>query len=109
MEKNIFLPNVFGPKLWSVIHIAAAAYPMLPTENEIEEMKHFVVGIPATIPCGKCKEDTRNFIRDIVSNETFNNRETLFKFTVDLHNHVNRKLNKAEITVNNAKKLWGMT
>jgi len=107
MTQNVFLPSVFGPKLWAVIHTAAAAYPMNPSENEIEEMKFFVTGIPASIPCTRCKEDTRNFIQANIMNETFRSREKLFEFSVDLHNYVNRKLNKAEITVKNAKKLWG--
>lgn len=107
MEKNIFHPQIFGPKMWSVLHTAASAYPVYPKENEIEEMKYFIIGLPAAIPCVKCKTDTRNFINTFSSNYMFTNRETLFAFTVELHNYVNRKLGKPELSMDSAKKLWG--
>ncbi len=101
-------PKIWGPHLWAYLHYSAANYPEHPTESEIQEMIHWLCSLPVTIPCVNCSkhyrkyiEDTKPYLYNICSN-----KESLFNFLVDIHNKVNIRNGKPEMTYDQARKIY---
>lgn len=88
-------PAVFGPRIWSLVHTMAATYPIVPTFYEKEQMKFLLKGFPALLPCQVCKNSIQEWM---VYNANLDlivqNRQTLSEFFFNMHNFVNKKLNK---------------
>ena len=58
------------------------------------------------IPCPFCKHNFGKKIKKEPINENVNNAKDMFKYTVRLHNSVNRQNNKKMYTFNEAKELY---
>ena len=87
-------PTVWGPKLWFVIHTFALNYPDNPTYEDKRVMEEFFNNLKYSIPCNKCRVHYRQRLqRDPIINY-LDNRQSLFKYTIDLHNQVNKSLGK---------------
>ena len=87
-------PEVWGPKLWFVIHTFALNYPDNPTYEDKRVMEEFFNNLKYSIPCNKCRVHYRQRLqRDPIINY-LDNRQSLFKYTIDLHNQVNKSLGK---------------
>jgi hypothetical protein len=108
LYKNTGAPEVFGPPMWFTLHNGAARYPDNPSPIIKERMKNFILGIPAMVPCKKCREDSTSYIernkKDL--DKIVSDKSHLFKFFVDFHNDVNKKLNKPIMSLKDAKKLY---
>ena len=101
-------PKVWGPHFWFILHNGALNYPPLANPLCIERMKNFIIGIPIMIPCETCKEHATSYIE---KNKDYfdyicSSRDKLFKFFVDFHNYVNIRQNKAEMSYDDAYKLY---
>lgn len=87
-------PTVWGPKLWFVIHTFALNYPDNPTYEDKRVMEEFFNNLKSTIPCHKCRIHYRQNLQNNPIINYLDNKQSLFKFTVDLHNIVNKSLGK---------------
>lgn len=101
-------PEVWGPAFWFSLHNGAIKYPIDPSPLWKERMKHFILGIPVMVPCEKCSdhataylEQNYNQLDNIVSS-----RSNLFQFFWKFHNYVNERLNKPQISLEYAYKLY---
>jgi hypothetical protein len=79
-----------GPTLWKILHTFAK-------NNEYD--KNWVDYFASKIPCGSCRMHFSNFTRPARG-------EDFFKWTVDTHNAVNKRLGKPEMAVSNARMLY---
>lgn len=87
-------PIVWGPKLWFVIHTFALNYPDNPTYENKRVMEEFFNNLKHSIPCNKCKiHYTQRLDRNPIINH-LDSKQSLFKYTIDLHNQVNKSLGK---------------
>ena len=87
-------PTIWGPKLWFVIHTFALKYPDNPTYEDKRVMEEFFNNLKYSIPCNKCRVHYRQRLeRDPIVNY-LDSRQSLFKYTIDLHNQVNKSLGK---------------
>lgn len=101
-------PKYWGSRYWFVLHNASINYPIKASLTEKERMKGFILGIPVTLPCEKCKPHAQAYI---MKNTEFldiicDGRNNLFKFFVDFHNTVNYRLGKPILTYDQAYKLY---
>lgn len=88
--------KVWGKYFWSTLHITALAYPSKPTIEDRETYKTFFTIFGNILPCKKC---TINYNRHLVELPIFpylESRDELFKWTIMLHNIVNRELGKSQ-------------
>jgi hypothetical protein len=92
-------PTVWGPFFWMTIHITALGYPSKPTYTEKRSAKQFFESLANLIPCPVCREHYKQHITKNPILPHLDNRSDLFKWTVELHNAVNEKLNKPKWTV----------
>ena len=88
-------PKIWGPHIWATIHNAALSAD---ASSQYEDFEIFIKGLSKLLPCDVCRED---FLTYLKKNEP---KRPAFEWTVDLHNHVNKKLGKNQISVESARR-----
>ena len=87
-------PKIWGPKLWFVMHTFALNYPDQPNYEDKRVMEEFFNNLKSSIPCQKCRiHYTQRLERNPIINY-LDSKQSLFKYTIDLHNQVNKSLGK---------------
>ena len=101
-------PTVWGPSFWFMLHNGASKYPIEASNHRKERMKGFILGIPTMVPCEGCishaipyLEATKPQLDEIVKG-----RDSLFKFFVDFHNDVNKRLHKKQYSYDEAYQMY---
>lgn len=100
--------RVWGPRYWYVFHMGACAYPENPTFNERAEMKHYIQAVPLILPCSVCQQHAIKYL-SVWSNSldwVVSSRNNLFVFWWQFHNHVNKSLNKPELSFEKVKEMY---
>jgi hypothetical protein len=99
----------WGQYLWGFIH----SITIIDSENnEINnikmnniKVKYILKELIKCIPCDKCKDTYKKHLYLLESLDLTKNM-VLFYWSVDLHNEVNRKLNKPELSYEMALLKW---
>ena len=92
----IFPPSVWGPFFWHTIHIVAIGYPKKPTYIDKKCAKEFYESLAYLIPCSVCRTHYKEHITSNPLTPFLDSRTDLIKWTVDIHNSVNKMLGKPE-------------
>ena len=92
-------PDVWGPHGWKFLHFLALAYPLEPTEDNKKHYKQFFELLQFMLPCSICANNFKRHIEtDLpISDEVLKNRDNFVKWSIDLHNIVNKETGKREI------------
>jgi len=85
-------PKYWGRQGWHFIHCVALSYPTNPTEADKENYLAFFKSLQNVLPCPACAENFRAKMEKYPP--TLENTQTLFNWTVDMHNHVNAENGK---------------
>lgn len=91
-------PTTWGPFFWHTIHLVALGYPKEPTYAEKRAAKEFYESLVHLIPCPICKLHYAEHLKELPISASLDNREDLFRWTVTIHNKVNKDLGKPEYT-----------
>ena len=95
LSNNGFLTSVWGPPFWFILHIISFNYPIKPTDNEKTNYYNFIMSLKHILPCGSCSTNIIKNLKTIkFSKSKMKNRDTFSKAIYDLHEEVNRMLNK---------------
>lgn len=97
--------KIWGPPLWISIHNVALGFPENPTTADREQYRQFYELLGYVIPCQKCATNYRQHTSDLPIDQFLFNRKDLFRWTVLLHNIVNKSLGKRQWTFEEA---WSM-
>ncbi len=92
---NGLMTKIWGPRAWFFANSVAFGYPINPSAEQKEQYKNYFIYLGFVLPCGFCRESYQVFIKDgetKITDEIFENRETLTKWIFKLHNRVNKKL-----------------
>ena len=84
--------KIWGPSAWLFIHSIAFGYPENPTNQDKKNAKKFLESLAYIIPCLKCQKHYRQNIKKLPWN--LDSREDFFRWTIDLHNEVNKSIGK---------------
>ncbi len=87
-------PAVWGPFFWLTMHIVALGYPAEPTYTDKKAAKDFYESLANLIPCPVCREHYKEHLKNFPLTPNLDSRSDLFRWSVDLHNAVNKMLNK---------------
>jgi len=93
-----FPPSVWGPFFWHTIHIVALGYPKNPNYTEKKCAKEFFESLAHLIPCKICREHYQTHLTKYPLTPFLDTRRDLLKWTIDIHNEVNKMLNKPQWT-----------
>lgn len=91
-------PRVWGKYIWTSIHIIALGYPENPTQEDKDNYKNFYINLWRVIPCYKCSINYKKHLEELPIDNHLNDNISLFRWTVDFHNIVNKELGKKEWT-----------
>ena len=98
-------PEIFGPDLWNSIHLICLGAPdnFLNISSKNDYLMFFR-SLGTVIPCYECK---KHYLNELIEHPPIlETNITLFKWSVDLHNRVNKRLNKKELHYEEALKYW---
>ncbi len=99
-------PNVWGPFFWHTIHITAIGYPKDPSYGHKHAAKEFFESLQFLIPCQVCREHYKKNLQLLPVGPHLDRREDLFRWTVNLHNDVNKVLGKPILTENEVLRFY---
>jgi hypothetical protein len=100
-QHQVATTDVWGPALWRAIHFIALGYPSVPTEADAVSYRAFFESLDKVIPCAVCASNYRRHMDEIPIDGYLlgvgrgSGGKTLFEWTVELHNVVDRELGKA--------------
>ena len=100
-------PEIWGPALWSTLHIMTFNYPQNPTDYEKQQYYQFFQALQYVLPCDSCRKHYGKGI-----NETYpiqpalKNRDTLTRWLVMFHNVVNQRLGKPTVSYESVKQKY---
>jgi len=89
-------PSVWGPFFWHTMHITAMTYPTEPSYAQKRAAKEFFESLAHIIPCPKCREHYQTHLQRMPISPHLDRRDDLFRWTVNVHNEVNKLLGKPE-------------
>ena len=88
-------PSIWGPHLWKALHMISFGYPNEPNEEEKKNYRTFFENFYQVIPCSICSNNYINNLKELpITNDTMKNQENLVKWVIDIHNIVNKELEK---------------
>jgi hypothetical protein len=100
-------PQIWGKYLWTSIHIIALGFPDEPSAKDKADFKEFYMSFWKVIPCQKCADNYRRHLTELSSiDNALTDSITLFKWTVDLHNIVNKELGKRNVSYKEAEEIF---
>jgi len=91
-------PESWGPFFWHTIHITALGYPEKPTHAHKKAAKEFFESLKLLIPCPICRDHYNTHLEKYPLTPHLDTRADLFRWTILLHNEVNKTLGKPAFT-----------
>lgn len=100
-------PDIWGKYLWISIHFIAMEYPHTPTNEDKRNYRVFFEQLRNVIPCVTCANNYADHLIKFPLNDTvLDNRLNLFRWTVDMHNEVNKITHTDTISYDDATKVF---
>ena len=100
-------PAVWGKHVWYSIHFVSLEYPLAPSEKDKENYFEFYRNLAKVLPCAICREHFKKvWMHHPLTTDRLNSRESLFAWTVEVHNMVNTDLGKPHMALSVARELY---
>lgn len=89
------LTSIWGPGMWHFLHTMSFNYPVNPTSHDKTNYRNYILSLVNVLPCGKCRENFKKNLKDLpILMKHMKSRETFSRYVYDLHEHINKMLNK---------------
>lgn len=89
------LTSVWGPPLWHTLHTISFNYPIAPTKEDKDAYFNYFNSLQKVLPCRYCRDNLKKNLKKIpLKRSTFKNRETLSRWVYEIHETINKMLNK---------------
>jgi hypothetical protein len=89
------LTSVWGPIFWFFLHTMSFNYPTKPTADTKKYYKDFILSLKNILPCRHCRDNlSENFKKLPITTKDMKNRETFSRYVYNLHELINKMLNK---------------
>ena len=90
-----FLTTVWGPIMWTSLHIISFNYPVNPTLEQKKQYRNYVLSLQNVLPCGACRKNLKTNLKHFpLKMSDMKSRETFSKYIYELHELVNKMLKK---------------
>ena len=94
-----FKSSIWGPHYWFVLHTTAITYPMKPNEITRKKYYDFIQNIPLIIPNKDVAVSFSKLLDQYPVSPYLDSRDSFLKWINFIHNKINTKLGKKEISV----------
>jgi hypothetical protein len=89
------LTTVWGPAMWHYLHTMSFNYPVEPTPENKKHYREFVYNLKNVLPCKYCRINLANNLKKKPLQMChMASRETFSRYIYELHEVVNKMLNK---------------
>ena len=98
--------DIWGPHFWFFLHTIADNYPKTP--NEITKRKYYdlIMNLPLFIPDAEMGKKFSALLDEYPVTPYLGNDKDLQKWMQFIHNHINKKLGKPQISRREANELY---
>jgi hypothetical protein len=93
-------PNIWGPHYWFFLHTLSMTYPIRPNAFTKKKYYEFIQNLPLFIPVEKISTEFSKLIDQYPIAPYLDNRESLIRWMHFIHNKINEKLEKPQISLN---------
>ena len=93
-----------GRRTWTLLHSMANTFPLNPTEEDKNMMKKFMYGLARSYPCKVCGGHLIKMLDK--KGIKMENRKEFGNYICNIHNIVNKVLNKTEFDCDRAYDVW---
>jgi len=89
------LVSIWGPAQWHFLHTMSFNYPVNPTLKDKKHYRDYVLNLRYVLPCKYCRINlANNFKKKPLQMCHMKSRETFSRYIYELHETINRMLNK---------------
>jgi hypothetical protein len=89
------LTYVWGPALWHALHTISFNYPVKPTKEQKENYYDFFMNLKNILPCKYCRDNYEKNLKILpLTVKTMKNRESFSRWLYEIHEIINKNLNK---------------
>jgi hypothetical protein len=89
------MTKIWGPPTWFMLHTISFNFPNQPTPEDKKHYKNFVSNLRYVLPCKYCRKNLANNLKKMpLTMKHLESRENFSRFIYDLHEMVNKMLNK---------------
>jgi hypothetical protein len=92
-------PNIWGTHYWAFLFSTALGYPNRPDIDTQHAYYRFFTHLGSTLPCYSCKDNYSRHIKILPLDFHLNDRRSLLKWLLTMHNTVCKDLGKDELTL----------
>jgi hypothetical protein len=101
MSTNVYLdPKIWGPHYWFFLHTLAMTYPHYPNAVTKKKYYEFIQNLPLFIPVEKISKELEQLIDKYPITPYLDNRDSFVRWMHFIHNKINEKLEKPQISLN---------
>ena len=93
-------PKVWGPHYWFFLHTVSMTYPIYPNAVSKKKYYEFIQNLPLFIPVENISSEFSKLLDMYPVTPYLDNRESLIRWMHFIHNKINEKLEKPQITLN---------
>ena len=93
-------PKVWGPHYWFFIHSVAMTYPHHPNAVTKKKYYEFIQNLPLFLPVEEISSEFSKLIDKYPITPYLDNRDSFIRWTHFIHNKINQKLEKPQISLN---------
>lgn len=98
---NVYLdPKIWGPHYWFFLHTLAMTYPHYPNAVTKKKYYEFIQNLPLFIPVEEISKEIEILIDKYPITPYLDNRDSFIRWTHFIHNKINEKIEKPEISLN---------
>lgn len=101
-----YAPERWGSSTWHTIHLLCYTAPPVLSATEQLRYTTFFNALPFVLPCATCSEHLQENYKQYPIEQYVGSQASLFEWSVQIHNAVNRILGKPEVSLETAKALW---
>jgi len=93
-------PKIWGPHYWFFIHTVAMTYPHHPNTVTKKKYYEFIQNLPLFLPVQEISNEFSRLIDKYPITPYLDNRDSFIRWTHFIHNKINQKLEKPQISLN---------
>ena len=99
-------PHHWGSHAWTTFHYWTLGYPEVATADEQQNYVTFFQSFGRTIPCQSCRKHFQSLLLHYPPEQHMRSRSDLIRWGVFMHNQVNKRLRKPEMSMDDFVQLY---
>jgi hypothetical protein len=100
--------DIWGRLIWFLLHYIASVLPLVLTNELTNAYYTMVMCFKSLLPCEICRYHLEQHLKSFPLEKWLSGRNSVFEWTVILHNSVNYSLDKKIVSLEEAKELYGL-